>query len=121
MQGSRDAPPSLKNDVDMDASSADVNANTNVSADPLLMPPLSEEAKKKRRQEINRESARRVRKRKTEAHVQLQEEVVSPPGRPTSFCSKNFSFNVQLTFKIFLYWKFQDALLECECNTSSEL
>ena len=37
--------------------------------------PLSPEAKRKRRQEINRESARRVRKRKSEAYKKLQEEV----------------------------------------------
>lgn len=64
----------MKNDLERDASSADVNGNTAAAADQLQQP-LSEEAKKKRRQEINRESARRVRKRKTEAHVQLQEEV----------------------------------------------
>ena len=55
-------------------SSTDV-AGTSGLLNDKLQQPLSEEAKKKRRQEINRESARRVRKRKTEAHVQLQEEV----------------------------------------------
>ena len=86
MQAPRDAQPPLKNTIERDASSPDVNANTNVSADQLQQP-LSEEAKKKRRQEINRESARRVRKRKTEAHVQLQEEVnnVSQLVLPCSF------------------------------------
>lgn len=54
----------------------DTSSNQAVTtASPTAGTPLTAEAKRKRRQEINRESARRVRKRKSEAHKKLQEEV----------------------------------------------
>lgn len=87
MQGTKDVQPSIRNNLERDASSADVNADPSLLADQLQQQPMSEEAKKKRRQEINRESARRVRKRKTEAHVQLQEEV-------QTFSVGNFGFGL---------------------------
>lgn len=58
-------------------SSNEGNVVSCLLSDRLRQPLISEEAKKKRRQEINRESARRVRKRKTEAQMQLQEEVMA--------------------------------------------
>lgn len=64
----------VNGNLERETSSTDVNATGNTTSDKGQQP-MSEDAKKRRRQEINRESARRVRKRKTEAHVQLQEEV----------------------------------------------
>lgn len=63
----------LEGDEDNDTSS---NQAVTTGSPTACGTPLSAEAKRKRRQEINRESARRVRKRKSEAHKKLQEEVI---------------------------------------------
>ena len=69
-------------DINDDASSNQGMTSSPTATAPPPTGPLSAEAKRKRRQEINRESARRVRKRKSEAFKGLQEEVL---GSPLSF------------------------------------
>ena len=55
--------------------SSNENNTSSLRLDKAKPEPMSEEAKKRRRQEINRESARRVRKRKSMEHATLQQQV----------------------------------------------